>query len=280
MKHRTAKWTSAALLATAVFTAGCNGEQAEPAKPSDNSQVQNYTPPPNGSIDLQYNDPMDYDAQVQVMNLDAFDTSAETVAQLLARGVYPICYINVGAWEDWRPDADTFPAEVIGKDYEGWEGEKWLDIRRLDLLEPIIRERLRMCRDKGFLGVDPDNLDGYQTDTGFPLTEEDQLRFLHWLSRLAHEEGLAIGLKNMPELAGQVVGDFDWALTEDCQAQSPSWCERMEPFRKQGKPVFMVEYTDAGVKREDLCARAKELGYVGLLKKRELDGGFRETCRQ
>lgn len=270
--RRPQKWKQALLLATTMLATACGAESAEP--PSDG-----YATPPNGPIDLQYTGTMDYAAPVAVMNLDAFDTSAGTVTALRERGVYPMCYLNAGAWEDWRPDADAYPAEVLGKDYEGWEGEKWLDIRRLDALEPLIRARLRLCRDKGFLGVDPDNLDGYQTDTGFDLTEADQLRFLRWLSRLAHEEGLAVGLKNVPELAAQVVGDFDWALTEDCLAQKPGWCERMRVFRQAGKPVYMVEYTDEGVTGAELCAHAAELGYVGLLKKRELDGGFRETCK-
>lgn len=30
--------------------------------------------------------------------------------------------------EDWRDDADDFPAEAIGNDLDGWGGEKWLDV--------------------------------------------------------------------------------------------------------------------------------------------------------
>jgi hypothetical protein len=42
----------------------------------------------------------------------------------------------VGSWEDWRPDKDQFPPEVLGNDYDGWQGEKWLDIREIDKLAP------------------------------------------------------------------------------------------------------------------------------------------------
>ncbi len=38
-----------------------------------------------------------------------------------------------------RPGADQFPAEIIGNEYEGWPGEKWLDIRPIDMLALILR---------------------------------------------------------------------------------------------------------------------------------------------
>lgn len=47
-----------------------------------------------------------------------------------------VCYISIGSVENWRDDADDFPAEAIGNDYDGWEGEKWLDINN----EVIIHE--------------------------------------------------------------------------------------------------------------------------------------------
>lgn len=254
------------ILLTAVF-AGLMGS------PKD---VAAYTPPPHASIDLQYTGKLDYNAPVRVLNLDGFDTSAATVAALKARGVYPVCYINVGATEDWRPDIRQFPPAVVGNAYEGWEGENWLDIRNIAALSPIMTARLRMCKDKGFLGVDPDNLDSYQTDTGFPLTEEHQVAYLKWLTAQAHGMGLAIGLKNLPELAEELEPHFDWMLTESCFDQG--WCEDTQVFRRAGKPVYIIEYTDQETDHAALCAYAKQHGLIALLKNRELNGEFRKTC--
>ena len=64
-------------------------------------------------------------------DIDLFDNDVAAVAALHAQGSVVICYISVGSWEDWRPDAGQFPSEVLGNDYEGWPGEKWLDIRRI-----------------------------------------------------------------------------------------------------------------------------------------------------
>src|SRR3972149_750836 len=81
---------------------------------------------------------------------------------------------------------------------------------------PIMRERFDLCRDKGFDGIEPDNMDGYTNDTGFPLTYEDQLRYNLWLAQEAHARGLSIGLKNDPDQGTDLVHDFAWALSEDC----------------------------------------------------------------
>ena len=75
-----------------------------------------------------------------------------------------------------------------------WPGEKWLDIRRLDLLGPILRARLDMCAAKGFDAVEFDNVDGYANTTGFKLKASDQLAFNRWLATEAHAQGLGVSL--------------------------------------------------------------------------------------
>ena len=69
--------------------------------------------------------------------------------------------------------------------------------------------RLRLCREKGFDAVEPDNIDAYTNDTGFPMTYEDQLRFNRWPASEAHALGLSIGLKVDPDQIHDLVFDFD-----------------------------------------------------------------------
>lgn len=78
-----------------------------------------------------------------------------------------LCDINAGGWEDWRPDAQSFPASALGKDLDQWPGERWLDTRD-ETVRGLITDRITMCADKGFDGVDPDNVDGTAQTTGFP----------------------------------------------------------------------------------------------------------------
>ena len=82
-----------------------------------------------------------------------------------------------------------FPVDPCSGRSNGWPGERWLDIRRLDVLRPIMKARLDMCAAKGFDAVEFDNVDGYQNRTGFPLTGADQLA----LRRLPGEPGAPAG---------------------------------------------------------------------------------------
>ena len=69
--------------------------------------------------------------------VDGFDVDAATVADLQGRGRTAICYVNAGALEDWRPDADRYPDEIVGDPLDDWQGERWLDIRATEVLRPI-----------------------------------------------------------------------------------------------------------------------------------------------
>jgi hypothetical protein len=106
-----------------------------------------------------------------------------------------ICYVDAGTWENWRADAGQFPASVLGNK-NGWPGEKYLDIRQMSVLGPIMTARVQKCKQAGFDGVEFDNVDTYTAKTGFPLTATDQLNYNTYLGNLAHSNGLSAGLKN------------------------------------------------------------------------------------
>ncbi|MEJ2734341.1 MAG: endo alpha-1,4 polygalactosaminidase [Anaerolineae bacterium] len=220
--------------------------------------------------------PVDLSLDVDMYDIDLFDNEANSMAALHAQGRKVICYVSVGSWEDWRPDADQVPASALGNDYEGWPGEKWLDIRQIDLLAPIMSARLERCKAKGFDGIEPDNMDGYANDTGFPLTYQDQLDYNLWLAQEAHARGLSIGLKNDDEQVADLLPYFDWVLTEDCFAQD--WCDEVVPFIAAGKAVFAAEYTDQWSVNQFLsqvCPQAGMLGFSAVLKNRDLDAQWR-----
>ena len=64
--------------------------------------------------------------------------------------------------------------------------------------------RLDLCKAKGFDALEPDNMEIYTNDTGFPLTYEDQLKFALWLADETHKRGLAIGQKNASDQVSQL----------------------------------------------------------------------------
>lgn len=219
-------------------------------------------------------DEIDTSIEADVYDVDLY-IDPSVVDKLHAKGRKVICYISVGSYEDWRPDKDQFPPEVLGNDYDGWAGEKWLDIRRIDLLAPIMRARLDLCKSKGFDAVEPDNMEIYTNDTGFPLTYEDQLKFALWLADEAHQRGLAIGQKNASDQTKDLVNIYDFAITEDYFYYNDA--KSMLPYIKAGKPVFAAEYTDLGGDFESFCQKSKELKFSAILKNRNLDAWI-QTC--
>ncbi len=237
-----------------------------------------WLPPLDSSFSWQLGEEVNTEFDVAIFDLDAFETEASLISRLHSKGKKVFCYISVGSWEDWRPDAADFPSQIIGNDYEGWAGENWLDIRQIDLLAPIMRARLDMCAEKGFDGIEPDNMNLHWEETGFEISYADQLAYNLWLAEEAHARGLSIGQKNNEDQVLDLLPYFDWSLTEDCFVGE--WCKEMLPLIEAGKPVFAAEYTDEISYEEfivDICPQAKELGFYVFLKNRNLDE-YRAEC--
>lgn len=231
-----------------------------------------WTPSPGAPWQLQLTGRIDTSVDAAIFDIDGFDTPASTVAELHERGRRVVCYFSAGTFENWRPDANSFPDVVLGSNLDEWPGERWLDIRRVDLLEPIMARRMDMCVEKGFDAVDPDNVDGYANRSGFPLTADDQLRYNRMLARLAHERGLSIGLKNDLDQVADLVDDYDFAVNEQCMEYNE--CSMLDPFVKAGKAVLHVEYN---VDVQRLCNSGPRPGFSSIRKNLDL-GPRRESC--
>lgn len=218
-------------------------------------------PEPGSTWQYQLSGTLDLTVEADVFDLDGFETKASQVTELHERERYAICYISAGAWERWRRDASDFPKRLLGRT-NGWPGERWLDIRRLRVLKPILRKRLDMCEAKGFDAVEFDNVDGFRNRSGWPLRGKDQLRFNRFLAGAAHFRGLAAGLKNDLSQTDLLVDDFDFAINEQCWQYRE--CGLLRPFTRAGKAVFNVEYR---LQRSDFCDKSIERGF-GAIRKR------------
>ena len=215
---------------------------------------------------------IDQSVPAQMYDIDLFDNSASLVASLQAKGRRVVCYISAGSYEGGRPDASSFPAAVLGNTLDGWPNERWLDVRRLDLLGPIMEKRLDQCRAKGFDGVEPDNVDGYSNGSGFPLKAADQLAYNRFLAQAAHARGLSIGLKNDLAQAKELEPAFDWAINEQCFQYNE--CGLLSPFLNAGKAVFVTEYD---VATSSFCPSARSMKIMAMRKRLQLDA-YREPC--
>ena len=251
-----------ALLAALIALAGAGPAAATP----------HWTLPARPTFYWQLQGKINTAVPAQIYDVDGFETSAAEVAALHAQGKHVVCYIDVGTAEKFRPDYSEFPKSVLGRS-NGWPGERWLDIRRLSVLEPIMSARFQMCREKGFDAIEPDNIEAFSNKSGFPLTAAEQLTYNEWVAHEAHSLGLAILQKNDGEQTPQLKPYFDGALTEQCNQYSE--CADFEPYIAAGEPVINAEYK---LKRDQFCAADEAAGIVGARFNLALNGKRFEPC--
>ncbi|MGH2991642.1 MAG: endo alpha-1,4 polygalactosaminidase [Solirubrobacterales bacterium] len=214
---------------------------------------------------------IDLSVPAPVFDID-MDNPVGVVDRIHAQGDRAICYLSVGTHEPFRDDANRFPRRVLGKRLARFENERWLDIRKLDLLRPIMEARFDRCREKGFDAVEPDVVDGYQNRTGLPLKARHQLAYNAWVANAVHERGMAVGLKNDLGQVDRLLPYFDFAVNEQCFQYRE--CGLLDPFIAAGKPVFGAEYK---LGRARFCERSISHRF-STIKKRFSLRAFRRTC--
>lgn len=229
--------------------------------------------PPGQSWQWQLQGKLDPNLPAKVYDVDGFETTAAQVRELHRRGKRVICYLDVGSWESYRPDRAEFPPDVIGKRYEGFPDERWLDVSRFRRFRKPLQARIAMCAGKGFDAVEPDNLAGFENRTGFAITASAQLRFNRWIAAQVHRRGMAVALKNDPVQVPQLLGSFDFAIVEQCFQYEE--CGRFVPFVEAGKAVFETEYE---LPTAAFCDRALALGFSAIRKSYDLFARPWEPC--
>ncbi|HEX4482328.1 MAG TPA: endo alpha-1,4 polygalactosaminidase [Solirubrobacteraceae bacterium] len=231
-----------------------------------------WTPPQRLTWFWQLQGTVNNDHAVAAYDIDGFETEASEVAALHAEGKRAICYIDVGTAENFRPDYSSFPKPVLGRS-NGWPGEKWLNIRQLGVIEPIMQARFRMCREKGFDAVEPDNIEAFANKSGFEITPQQQLTYNEWVAEAVHALGMAVLQKNDGEQTPQLQPYFDGALSEQCNQYRE--CADFEPYLAVGKPVLNAEYAKRDAK---FCPADEVAGITGARFAKSLNGKRFEPC--
>lgn len=209
------------------------------------------------------------DQDVEAWDLDLFDTPTETIALLQAGGTRVICYFSAGTYEPDRPDSTSFPSAVLGNNYEdpAFAEERYLDITDR-VVSDIMGARLDLAVTKGCDAVDPDNVDLFDHDTGFAITEDQMRDFNLALADAAHARGLAVGLKNDQAQLADVGHAYEFAVNEECFANGE--CDDyVDNLLADGKPVFHIEYLPA-TEAAAICAVTQPLGLSTVIKSYDL----------
>jgi hypothetical protein len=224
--------------------------------------------------------PPDLSKNVGAIDMDGFNNSAQTVTALHMQGKKAVCYMDVGSYEPNRPDSAQFPAGLIGADVVGWPGEKWLDVRpsgpHYAELQAIMVARFRVCQEKGFDAVEPDNMESYTNSPGFPTSAADQIAFNKWVADTVHALGMAVFQKNDLDQIPQLIDSFDGILDEECNQYSE--CAALAPYVTAHKPAWNAEYSDEGATASTFCPDDVTAGITGALFSLDLDGTVFTPC--
>jgi hypothetical protein len=219
-----------------------------------------WQPSPSDRWHIQYTGSLSVPDGVDVVNIDMEETSSSVIAGLHDDGIRVVCYLSAGSWEPYRSDASAFPDSILGNAYEGFEDERWFDIRSPEL-RPLLAARIARAAEKGCDAVDPDNVNGFENDTGFPLTAGDQLAFNRWLFAEVHDHGMAVGLKNDLAQAAELVDEVEFQVNEECIQYDD--CSALAVFVDADKPVWSIEYQGTP---SSVCPEAERLGFATWIK--------------
>jgi hypothetical protein len=278
------RWLAIVLVGCSLHGSHGHGPPGDSGAPGDNpndhgdasgdAPASVWHPQPGTSWQWQLSGTIDPSLDVKMYDIDLFDAPQTVIDGLHARGVHVICYFSAGSREDWRPDANLFPANAIGNHLDGWPNEEWIDTRS-PVVRQIMQARLDRAASKSCDGVEPDNVDGYKNNNGLGLTAATQLDYNAFLASEGHARNLSVGLKNDTDQIPQLVDHFDWVLDEQCFQYSE--CDTLAPFVNANKAAFEVEYGTQTL-ASSVCPQANAANLDTLIKDMNLDA-FRVSCR-
>ncbi len=194
-----------------------------------------------GTWRINYQGPISTDS-VDYHILDLFDFSDSDVQQIVNQGAMPIAYFSAHL-ENWRTDAKRFTGNDVLRQLGNWSNEFY--VMPSTNTKQIMADRLQMAVDKGFQGVDVDNLDAhlngvYQDilgpgNNGHSIGQD----YIQWFIDECSNVGLQFGLKNcqmnLPLFGSQV----DFFVSED-----PPTVNQYQSFNK---PAVLMNYTGTSV---------------------------------
>jgi len=214
--------------------------------------------------DWQLKAPADLDRDVEMLALDPRLVTVDKLQRLHAEGINTVCHVNAGTIAETDPGFSNFPPAVIGNAHKTRPNERYLDIRWIEIVVPLITRKFVACKTQGFTAIEPDGLDVYTQNSSFTITAADTVHYATTLAHVAHGLGLGIAQKNVPELTEALLPHFDFAITESCFETGT--CEQIAAYPKANKPAFNAEYTDVDIDFAKACAEGARLN-INMIRK-------------
>lgn len=215
--------------------------------------------------------------------------SRSEIEAVQASGKVVLAYLEIGAVEDFRPEAAAVrasPQHLVLNRWEDWPEEHFVRYWEEDWWELAVRPRLDRALDAGFDGVYLDTPLAYEElDRSLvPEVSRTELarRMVALIQRISvhtkeRRPGFWVVPQNSPELrlhpgyveAVDGIGMEELFVLATDAPCTQDWCEEnlehTRALRRAGKLVLAVDYADRPELVEQTCRRYAEEGFVGYV---------------
>lgn len=221
--------------------------------------------------------------------------TAREIARVRQSGKVVLAYLEIGAIEDFRPEAAAVRAsedELVLNRWEDWPEEHFVRYWEESWWELVVRPRLDRALAAGFHGVYLDTPLAYEELdrrlVAGTSRRELAVRMVDLIRRISvygkeHRAGFLVVPQNSPELRtvpGYVeaidgIGMEELFFRATDRPCTKSWCaenlEHTRALRRAGKVVLAVDYADRPRLVAQACRRYAEEGFVGYVARVALD---------
>ena len=201
----------------------------------------------------------------------------DDIQTLKERGHMVYSYINVGAVENYRDYYNEYLDITLGK-YDNWPDERWVDVSSSKWQDFILKDLAEKIKDTGVDGYFVDNIDVYYQYHREPIYDgvETILRGLKEKGDVIINGGDAVVMEYLEkggaaemildgvnqETVFTAIKDYDRnKFKESSEEDRDYYLAYTEAVKKQGKEVFLLEYTKKGRLKKKIQDRCRELGY-------------------
>lgn len=209
--------------------------------------------------------------------IDGSDYTKAQIDYLHKNGVKVYNYLNIGSLEDFRPYYNDF-VNITLSDYEGWSGERWIDISNAKWQDYIVNVRAKDLSDKGIDGFFLDNIDvysQYKNDNIFNgiLNVMNRLNSTYKLPIIANGgydffteamnknldiSKLVYGVNT--ESVYTTVGDNNKLLKNSNQDRKDA-VDYLEILKSKGLAIYIIEYTKSNSLAETISSYFNKLNF-------------------
>ncbi|KAF4342748.1 endo alpha polygalactosaminidase precursor [Fusarium beomiforme] len=200
------------------------------------------------------------DPDISVYGLDLWSNNKFTINRLQKAGKHVICSFSGGTVRAKDSDKKSFFKRDIGNPVDGSDGEKWLNVRS-QRVRKAMAKRVKLASDKGCDAISPLNTNAYDDDTGFELSEDDEIDYVGFLVDEAAKYQMSVGVEigsiiaDIQDVASFFIGgscdDYssdgdgdngdDDDSGDDWDPEDPNSCEFWQELIDSGIPVFSTD---------------------------------------